>query len=101
MQRYAHGDAGAFEVLYHRHKGPLYRYVLRGVGNRATADELYQDIWLRLIQARNGYQPRARFSTWLFTLAHNRVVDHYRRSRPTAHEIPEQTAPRHEQPEEQ
>lgn len=98
MQRYARGDAGAFTMLYERHKGALYRYVLRGVGERPLADELYQDIWLRLIQGRGRYRPTARFSAWLFTLAHNRIVDHYRRAPPVGEQMPEIAAPSHEQP---
>jgi RNA polymerase sigma-70 factor (ECF subfamily) len=79
MNRYRDGDAHAFEVLYTRHKGPLYRYLLRQCGVAALAEELFQDIWMNLIKARSRYEPRARFTTWLYTLAHNRLVDHYRR----------------------
>ncbi|MCK7579496.1 MAG: RNA polymerase sigma factor [Chromatiales bacterium] len=79
MQRYRDGDAHAFETLYARHKGPVYRYILRQCGVAALAEELFQDIWMNLIKARSRYQPRARFTTWLYTLAHNRLVDHYRR----------------------
>ena len=78
MLAYREGDAGAFETLYLRHRGRLFRFVLRGVGSRATAEELYQEIWMRIIEARGGYAPRARFTTWLYTIAHNRLVDHWR-----------------------
>lgn len=79
MQRYRDGDARAFETLYVRHRGPVYRYILRQCGVAAQAEELFQDIWMNLIKARSRYEPRARFTTWLYTLAHNRLVDHYRR----------------------
>ncbi|HCU54440.1 MAG TPA: RNA polymerase sigma factor [Gammaproteobacteria bacterium] len=79
MQRYRDGDAQAFEVLYRRHKGPMYRYLLRQCSSAALAEELFQDVWMNLIKARERYEPRARFSAWLYTLAHNRLVDHYRR----------------------
>jgi RNA polymerase sigma-70 factor (ECF subfamily) len=79
MQRYRDGDARAFEALYTRHKGPVYRYILRQCGVAVQAEELFQDIWMNLIKARSRYEPRARFTTWLYTLAHHRVVDHYRR----------------------
>ena len=79
MQRYRDGDARAFEALYARHKGPVYRYILRQCGVAALAEELFQDIWMNLIKARSRYEPRAKFTTWLYTLAHHRVVDHYRR----------------------
>jgi RNA polymerase sigma-70 factor (ECF subfamily) len=79
MLAYRDGDAGAFETLYRRHRGALYRFVLRGVKNRATAEELYQEIWIRVIEARARYEPQARFTTWLYTVAHNRLVDHWRK----------------------
>ena len=78
MLAYGSGDAGAFERLYARHKGPLYRYVLRSVKARGEAEELFQDIWMKVIEARARYQPKAKFTTWLYTVAHNRMVDHWR-----------------------
>lgn len=84
MAAYRDGDADAFDVLYARHRGPLYRFVLRGVRTRALAEELYQDIWMRVIEARRRYSPTAKFATWLYTIAHNRLVDHWRRKELTA-----------------
>ena len=79
MLAYREGDAGAFEALYTRHKGPLYRFVLRSVRERGTAEELYQEIWMRVIEARGRYTVQAKFSTWLYTIAHNRLADHWRK----------------------
>lgn len=79
MQRYRDGDAGAFDALYARHKGPLYRYLARQVG-ASIAEELFQDVWMNVIRARGRYEARAKFSTWLYRLAHNRLIDHYRRT---------------------
>jgi len=79
MLAYRKGDAGAFEALYRRHKGGLYRFVLRSVRERATAEELYQEIWMRVIEARGRYVVEAKFSTWLYTIAHHRLVDHWRK----------------------
>lgn len=79
MMRYRDGDAGAFETLYGRHKGALYRYFLRQCGIKPVAEELFQDVWMKLVGARHRYQPTAKFTTFLFHLAHNRLVDHYRR----------------------
>lgn len=78
MLRYRAGDEYAFEQLYARHKGPLYRYLLRQSKNTAVAEELFQDIWLNLIRARSRYTVQARFTTYLYRLAHNRLIDHYR-----------------------
>src|SRR5512134_2032435 len=79
MLAYRQGDARAFETLYARHKGPLYRYVLRAVKERALAEELYQEIWMRVIEARARYAVQAKFTTWLYTIAHNRLADHWRK----------------------
>src|SRR6186713_2595062 len=80
MLEYRDGTAAAFEALYARHKAPLFRFVLRSVRELGQAEELHQDIWMRVIEARSRYQPQARFTTWLYTIAHNRLVDHWRRS---------------------
>ncbi len=78
MLAYAGGDAGAFETLYARHKGALFRFVARSMRSRAEAEELFQDVWMRVIEARARYAPQAKFSTWLYTIAHNRLVDRWR-----------------------
>lgn len=78
MVRYRNGDTAAFEVLYSNHKGPLYRYVLRQC-DESLAEEIFQDIWIKLINARDKYEVKAKFTTWLYNIAHNRIVDHYRR----------------------
>ncbi len=78
MLAYAAGDGRAFETLYTKHKGPLYRYVLRSVKSAGEAEELFQDVWMRAIEARGRYAPQAKFTTWLYTIAHNRLVDHWR-----------------------
>lgn len=84
MLRYAGGDAAAFDPLYARHRGGVYRYLTRHLGaQRALAEELFQDVWTNLVGARAAYKPTARFTTWLYTIAHNRLMDHYRRLRPT------------------
>lgn len=79
MLAYGRGDAAAFETLYRRHRGALYRFVLRAIKHRSTAEELFQEIWIRVIESRSRYAPRARFTTWLYTIAHNLLVDHWRR----------------------
>ncbi len=81
MLRYQQGDAGAFDILYQRHKGPLYRYLTRLLAHDQTAEEIYQDVWLRLIQARSRYQASASFRTYLFQIARNRALDHFRSQR--------------------
>ena len=80
MLRYGRGDLTAFKVLYARHRGPLFRYLLRQCQDRSVAEELFQDVWLRLIYARDRYEPRSKFTAYLYRIAHNRVVDHFRRA---------------------
>lgn len=82
MLEYGKGTAQAFDVLYDRHRGPLYRYVIRRISNRETANELYQDIWERVIKSRKKYKPKAKFTTWLYQIAHNRIIDQYRKQKP-------------------
>ncbi|HWA14159.1 MAG TPA: RNA polymerase sigma factor [Burkholderiales bacterium] len=82
MLRYRDGDARAFEELYARHRGGLFRYVLRQVGFRAAADEVFQEVWMRIIAARARYRVEARFATFLYHVAHNCVMDHFRRKPP-------------------
>lgn len=77
MTRYCSGDAAAFDTLYFRHKGPLYRYLRRQAGAK-HADELFQDIWLKIVKSRQTYYRGAKFTTFLYTVAHRRVIDHYR-----------------------
>ncbi len=78
MLCYKNGDADAFEVLFRRHKNPLFRYLYRQVGDRSLTEELFQDVWMNLIRARERYVARAKFATLLYKIARNRVVDHYR-----------------------
>ena len=78
MLAYAAGDAAAFDALYARHKGGLYRYVLRQCTHAGVAEELFQDVWMNVLRARASYVPSARFATWLYRIAHNRLIDHWR-----------------------
>ena len=75
MLRYRDGDAAAFDRLYERHRAGLYRFILRQCRHRAEADEVFQDVWMNLIGARGRYQPSAKFRTFLFQIARNRVID--------------------------
>jgi RNA polymerase sigma-70 factor (ECF subfamily) len=79
MARYRDGDADAFSALYARHKGPLYRYLLRQVRNASAAADLFQEVWSRLIATRCRYEARAKFAAYLFRIAHNCTVDFFRR----------------------
>lgn len=81
MLAYRDGDASAFESLYRRYRPRLYRHLAHQCGDTRVAEELYQEIWLKVINARADYEPLAKFSTWLFRIAHHRLIDHYRQHR--------------------
>jgi RNA polymerase sigma factor (sigma-70 family) len=82
ISRYARGDAAAFTLLYRRHEMRVWRYLERNVGNHATADELLQEVWFAVARDAPRYQTSARFTSWLFAIAHNRMIDSVRASRP-------------------
>jgi len=79
MLAYAGGQVAAFEQLYQRHSQRLWRYFFRNTGNAALADDLAQETWFAVVDGAQRYQPQAQFSTWAFTLAHHKLVDHWRR----------------------
>ncbi|GAA4810092.1 RNA polymerase sigma factor [Marinicella pacifica] len=69
----------AFAVLYERHKGPLYRFVLKSINNEAQTDELFQDLWFRIIQHKDSFNPKQKFTTWAYTIARRLLIDFYRK----------------------
>lgn len=79
MLRYIDGSAESFTALYQRHKAPLYRFVVRSCKSEALAEEIYQDIWANIVDGRHRYKASAKFSTWLYRIASNRLVDQYRK----------------------
>src|SRR6188768_4331584 len=79
MLAYASGEMRAFETLYSRHRAALYRYLVRQARDGEIANDLFQEVWSRVIANRARYEPRAKFRTFLFTLAYNCFIDHCRR----------------------
>jgi RNA polymerase sigma-70 factor (ECF subfamily) len=79
MLAYASGEMRAFETLYSRHRAALYRYLVRQSRDGEIANDLFQEVWSRVIANRARYEPRAKFRTFLFTLAYNCFIDHCRR----------------------
>jgi RNA polymerase sigma factor (sigma-70 family) len=75
MKRFGRGEAAAFEILYRRHELKVFRYLQRNVRNEAGANDLMQEVWFAVMRGAANYQPTAKFTTWLFTIAHNRMVD--------------------------
>lgn len=87
MLRYQDGDVNAFGVLYQRHNDALYRYLMRLCKHRDTAEDLYQEVWGKIIKARRQYRPTAKFTTFMFRVAHNCFIDHIRRNKRHANEV--------------
>ena len=81
MLRYRDGDVAAFETLYRRHNDALYRYLLRLCQHRDTAEDVFQDAWGKIVKARESYRPTAKFTTFLYRVAHNCFIDHIRRNK--------------------
>jgi RNA polymerase sigma-70 factor, ECF subfamily len=79
--KYAKGEVDAFEQLYRRHKDSLLRYCKRQFSNQALAEECFQDIWMKVVRNREQYQPKALFTTYLYRIATNHVIDVYRKEK--------------------
>ena len=77
---YQHGNNEAFETLYRRYKNAIYSYFYRQVQSASIADELHQDVWLNIIRSSSRFSQQSSFKTWLYRIAHNRLIDHYRRN---------------------
>lgn len=100
MKEWAAGSMQAFEQLYARYRGPLYRYILRQCRDEVTANDLYQGSWEKIIRARKSYRPQAPFRAWMYRIAHNHVIDYFRRSKPQLELEPERMESGDEGPEE-
>jgi len=83
MARYAQGVEEAFAQLYDRYEGPLYEFCVRQLGDRDAADDTFQEVMRRLVDARHTYEPRGRFAAWMFTIARRLCVDQLRERRRT------------------
>jgi len=86
MTEYTAGDAGAFDALFARYESRAYAYFLKRTGSRERAQDLYQDLFLRVHRARDGYDPARPFTPWFFQIAHHIWIDDIRRA-DRAHEV--------------
>ena len=82
MAAFAAGDAMAFDQLYERHRRWLYRALRRQLPDDARTDDVFQETWFSLIRSAPRYVPSARFSTWLYLLARQRIADFWRATNP-------------------
>ncbi len=79
MLAFRTGEARAFQLLVERHRGSVFNFILRSTGHAARAEDLLQETWLKVIRGAPEYEPKARFTTWLYTLARNLCVDSARK----------------------
>ena len=88
MLKVRKGDQSAFKRLYEKFKGPIMSYVFTLGRNQAAAEEISQDVFLKLYRVRETYRPEAKFSTWLWTLARHTSLDYLRKKRETHFDDP-------------
>lgn len=94
MERYVSGDQAAFSALFGRYTGRIYGYLVHATGDRALAEDLAQQTWLRLHNARATFRAGSRFSPWIYAIAANLRRDHARGSlRAGEHLTADGTAP--------
>lgn len=80
MLAYKAGNVGAFNQLFMRHQGAVFRFVLRSTRSSAKSEEITQEVFFRVVRMAPTYEPRAKFRTWLFTIARNLCIDESRRA---------------------
>jgi len=81
MQAFKRGEGPAFRELFDRYKNPIYGFVKRRVDDPGRAEEITQDIFMALVQSRNGYEVRSSFRTYLYRIAMNRVASEHRKNK--------------------
>ena len=79
FEGYRNGDTAAFERLLARHQSNLFGFLVRLVGERGLAEDLFQETWIRVIREASRYRPEQKFSHWLFTIANRLAIDALRR----------------------
>lgn len=84
MLAYQRGDSTAFEALYMRHKDALFGFLYRSCPQHSIAEELAHDAWTSIIRRVASYQATAAFKTYLFQIAHHKLIDYWRRNKNAA-----------------
>ncbi|MEM9191741.1 MAG: RNA polymerase sigma factor [Myxococcota bacterium] len=79
LQKFNDGDSDAFATLLERYRRPIYNFIYRSVRDSSHAEELYQDVFLRVVQRSHEFKGQSKFSTWLYTIARNLCIDHSRK----------------------
>lgn len=78
MLKYQQGDSRAFEALYSRHKDSLFAFLYRSHVDLALIEEIAQEAWIAVINSAQNYRPTAKFKTYLYAIAHRKLIDYWR-----------------------
>jgi RNA polymerase sigma-70 factor (ECF subfamily) len=83
VQAYIKGDQSAIETLIHRHRSKVFTYILLTIKNHQLAEDLFQDTFIKVIQSLKGgkYKDNGRFLSWVIRIAHNLIIDHFRKEK--------------------
>lgn len=79
MMQFQGGDQDAFAALVRRHKTPIFNFVLRQIHSRSAAEDLVQEVFVRVVQKASTFKHEARFTTWVYAIARNLCIDHLRK----------------------
>jgi RNA polymerase sigma-70 factor (ECF subfamily) len=82
LQQYRSGNAAAFDRLYERYRIPVFNYIHRQIRQKSISEDIFQDVWMRVIRSIGQWKTGSAFSTWLYRIAHNRLIDYWRQQRP-------------------
>lgn len=85
MERFQNGNAAAFQALVDRHGGRIFNFVLRHVRDRAAAEDLTQEVFLRVVKNARSFRAQSKFTTWLYTIARNQCIDALRKAKHRRH----------------
>lgn len=80
LERFRGGQRPAFDELVRRHRTAIFNFILRSVRHHQTAEEIFQDTWLRIVQGARDFQGASKFTTWAYTVARNLCIDHSRKA---------------------
>ncbi len=73
-------NQGAFEMLYQRHKGPLFRFIKKSINHEQDANEVFQELWFKIINNKQQYDQQQKFTTWAYTIARRLMIDQFRKT---------------------
>jgi len=80
MRDYQRGDSLAFDMLYQRHKDKLFNFIYRSCQHPESVEDIAHDTWMSIIRAAERYKPTAKFTTYLYQIARNKIIDHWRQN---------------------